>query len=101
MKTYYAPTFIDESRTLPNRQGNSKPTGNLRGMVFTRTFYKTKTGKITSKRGIIPFKWVEDTEESKAEALENALIGLEEMRELDANPPLTFVPDILKNNLTP
>lgn len=87
METFYAPTFIDESRS---RRG--KPTGKLRGFVMTRSFYKGSNGKIKSNRGVIPFSWEEDTDEAKAEALSKVITGKKEMPELDENPPLTWVP---------
>lgn len=96
MKTYYAPSFIDESRTYPDKNGNSRPTGKFSGMVMTRRFYVTPTGKIKAERGIVPFSWQEDTKESKATALSDAIKGMEEMPELDENPPLDFIPKGLK-----
>lgn len=93
MKTFYSPTFIDESRTYSDKKGNSKPTGKLRGLLLTRRFYKTPKGKIKAERGVVPFSWKEDTEESKAEALAKAIEGMEEMAELEGNPPLhDFIP---------
>jgi hypothetical protein len=92
MKTYYAPTFIDESRTHPDKKGNSRPTGKLKGFVMTRRFSLTPKGKIRAERGVVPFQWSEDTEEAKAEALSKVIEGMEEISELDANPPLIFIP---------
>lgn len=91
MKTYYASTFIDQSRTYPDKRGNSKPTGRLSGFLMTRSFYM-QGGKRRSSKGIKPFSWSEDTEEAKADALAQAINGMEEMPELDSNPPLDFWP---------
>jgi hypothetical protein len=87
MKTYYAPTFIDNSISF-----RGKPTGRLSGFVLTRSFYRTGAGKIKATRGVVPFAWSEDTDEAKANALQIAIRGLEEMAELDGNPPLHAIP---------
>jgi hypothetical protein len=90
MKTYYAPTFIDRSTS-----SRGKPTGKLCGFIFTRSFHKTGAGKIKASRGVVPFSWSEPTDEAKAEALQEAIKGMEELPELDANPPLSFIPSNL------
>lgn len=95
-QTFYAPTFLDESRTYPDRRGNTSPTGNLRGMVFARRFSKTKAGKIKSERMLIPFSWEEDTQEAKAAALAKVIEGMEELPGLEKNPPLNWIPDFIK-----
>lgn len=95
MKTYYAPTFLDESRTHPNRKGVSLPTGILKGIIFTRSFSKTPKGKIKGERGIIFFSWGKDTKEAKAAALKKAIDGMEELERLDENPALDWIPKSL------
>lgn len=92
MKTYYSPTFLDESLTYPNKKGESRPTGKLRGFVFTRSFYKTLSGKIKATRSILPFSWEEDTDESKGRALEKVVEGMEELEGLEKNPSLDWIP---------
>lgn len=94
METFYAPTFIDESI---NSRG--KPTGKLSGLIMTRSFFRTGSGKIKVSRGVIPFHWSEDTEEAKGSALQEAIKGMKEMAELDENPPLTFIPKSLEESL--
>jgi hypothetical protein len=99
--TFYAPTFIDESMTHPDRRGHQKPTGRLSGMLFTRRFSTTRGGKIRAERGIVSFSWNEDTQEAKAAALEKAIEGMEgELPELDSNPPTNFIPAIVKEKLS-
>lgn len=93
---YYAPTFIDESLTRPDRGGNQYPTGRLSGMVFGRKFFTTKTGKVRAERVMISFSWGEDTPEAKVTALAKAIEGMEELPELDKNPPLTWIPSFIK-----
>lgn len=100
MKTYYAPTFIDESRTFPNKKGESRPTGVLRGMIMTRRFYLTPKKKIAATRGVVPFSWLEDTVEAKTESLRKAVKGMEELPELDENPPLDFIPEVVNSTLS-
>jgi hypothetical protein len=101
MLTYYAPTFIDESMTLPDKRGNQRPTGRLSGMVFTRRFSRTRGGRIKAERGVISFSWKEDTQEAKAAALAKVIEGMEgELPELDSNPPTNFIPAIVKEKLS-
>lgn len=95
MKTYYAPSFIDQSRTYPNKNGKSKSTGILSGMIMTRRFVKTPKGNWKGIRGIVPFSWSPDTEEAKAKSLKKAIKDMQEMAELDSNPPIDWIPDIL------
>ena len=38
-RCYYAPTFLDESLSFPDRRGNQQKTGKLSGMVFVRRFF--------------------------------------------------------------
>ena len=99
MKIYYAPTFLDESRTYPDKKGNSRPTGKLRGMIMTRRFFLASNNKIKAERGMVPFSWKEDTAKSKAEALEKVIKDMQEMSELDNNPPLDFIPERVKKLL--
>jgi hypothetical protein len=96
MQCYYAPTFLDESLTFPDKKGQQRATGRLSGMVFTRKFFKTKKGKIRAERGLISFSWKEDTQEAKAAALAKVIEGMEELPELDKNPPLSWIPTIVK-----
>ncbi len=96
---FYASTFIDESLSPPDRSGKQVSTGRLKGFVFGRKFYKTKTGKIKAERIIIPFSWNEDTEEAKAAALTKAIEGMVELPELDKNPPLNYIPSFIKEKL--
>ncbi len=97
--TFYAPTFLDESRTYPDKNGNSRNTGIMRGMIFTRTF-KRRGSKIVAERGLIPFSWKEDTQEAKVEALAKAIEGMEEMAELDDNPNIGWIPKTIKERLS-
>lgn len=73
MKQFYAPTFIDESMTLPDKKGRSRPTGRLSGMVFARKFSRRKGGGVKAERIMISFSWNEDTQEAKTEALAKAI----------------------------
>lgn len=66
MKTYYSPVFLDESRTYPDKRGNSRPTGKLHGFIMARRFFVTPKGKIKAERFIVSFSWNEDTYEAKA-----------------------------------
>lgn len=98
--TFYAPTFIDESMTRPDKRGRQEPTGNLRGMVFTRKFSRTRAGKIKAERGIVSFSWDEDTQDAKVAALAKAIDGMEELPELENNPPTGWVPSFIKERLS-
>lgn len=98
---FYAPTFLDESLTYPDKHGNKRQTGRLSGMVFARRFSKAKSGKLKAQRLIIPFAWDRDTQEAKAEALAKAIEGMAgELPELDTNPPLNFIPEQVKEKLS-
>ncbi len=96
MQLYYAPTFIDGSLTRPDRRGEQHSTGRLSGMVFGRKFFKSRAGKIRAERMVISFSWKEDTQEAKAAALAKVIEGMEELPELDKNPPLSWIPAIVK-----
>lgn len=98
--TFYAPSFLDNSTTFPDRKGRKRPTGNLSGMIFTRRFSKTGGRKITAERGVIPFSWKEDTQAAKVEALAKAIEGMQELPDLDENPPITWIPQTVKEQLT-
>lgn len=98
--TFYSPTFIDESMTCPTKHCAQRPTGNLSGMVFARTFSRhPKSKRIKATRGIISFSWSEDTQDAKATALAKAIEGMEELPELDSNPELNWIPAIVKEKL--
>lgn len=100
MLTYYAPTFIDESLSRPDRGGNQRATGRLSGIMVIRQFFK-KRDKIIAKRGIVSFSWEEDTQEAKAAALAKTIEGMEgELPELANNPPISFIPAIVKEKLS-
>jgi hypothetical protein len=60
----------------------------------------TKKGKIRAERGLISFSWKEDTQEAKAAALAKVIEGMEELPELDENPPLSWIPAIVKQKET-
>lgn len=98
MLTYYAPSFLDESMSHPDKRGNQRRTGRLSGMLFTRSFSR-RGSKIRAKRGIVSFSWDEDTQEAKVAALAKAIEGMEELPELDSNPPLNWVPSFIKEKL--
>lgn len=101
MQCYYAPTFLDESLTFPDKKGHQRATGRLSGMVFTRKFFKTKKGKVRAERGLISFSWDRDTPEAKAAALAKVIEGMDgELPELDSNPPLNWIPTIVKQKET-
>jgi hypothetical protein len=97
MQLYYAPTFIDESMTQPDRRGNQYPTGRLSGVVIGRKFFKSRAGKIRAERMVISFSWKKDTQEAKAEALAKVIEGMEELPELEKNPPLNWIPQIVRD----
>lgn len=98
VQMFYAPTFMDESMTAPDKRGNQRPTGKLSGFVFARKFTRHKTGRIKAERMLLPFSWKEDTQEAKVAALSRVIDGMTEMEELDGNPPLTWIPDVVKGN---
>ena len=101
-KTFYSPTCIDESRSYPDKKGNSRKTGKLNAFVCTRTFTKTENSKkVTVKRGLISISWNEDTEDSKAIAFKKALKGLEELAWLEDNRPLAEIPAEVVKLFTP
>ena len=97
--TFYAPNFIDESMTPLDKRGHQEPTGKRSGMIFTRTFSKTRTGKIKAERGVKSFSWEENTQEAKVDALARAIEGMEELPELESNPPLNWIPQTVKERL--
>ncbi len=97
MQLYYAPTFIDESLTRPDRRGDQHSTGRLSGIVIGRKFFKSRAGKIRAERIVKSFSWKEDTREAKAEALAKAIEGMEEMPELEKNPPLNWIPQTVRD----
>lgn len=96
--TFYAPTFIDMSMKQPDKRGVQKPTGDLSGLIVTRTF-TSKGRNIKASRGMIPFSWKKDATAAKAEALARAIEGMEELAELDNNPSLNWIPSIVKEKL--
>lgn len=96
--TFYAPTIIDESWTYPDKRGRQKQTGKLSGFIFTRRFSRRGT-RIRAERGLVPFSWAEDTMEAKAAAIAKAIHGMEELDGLDENPPLNWIPPIVKVRL--
>ncbi len=98
MKIYYAETFLDESQTCPNKKGVSQPTGKLQGMIFTRSFYFLGK-KIVARRGVVSFAWKKDTAECKRRALRIATKGMKELKGLDKNPELSWIPDVVKKDL--
>lgn len=98
--TFYAPTFIDESLTRRDRKGCQKPTGNLSGMVFTRRFSMDRRGRVKAVRGLVSFSWGEDTQAAKAAALAKVIDGMEELPELENNPPIGWVPSFIKEKLS-
>lgn len=95
--TFYAPTMLDLSMTRPDKKGRQHPTGNLNGMIFTRTF-RRRGENIKASRGIISFSWGERPG-AKEEALLKALGDMEELHDLDSNPPLNWIPSIVKEKL--
>lgn len=97
--TFYAPTFLDESMTRPDRRGHQEPTGRLSGMVFTRTFSR-RGKKIRAERGAVSFSWGTDTQKAKTKALAKVIAGMEEMLELENNPPLNWIPPSIKERLS-
>lgn len=97
--TFYAPTFLDFSMTYPDKKGNCRSTGNLEGMILSRTFKRRRNGKIVGQREIRPFSWKEDTQAAKIAALAKAIEGMEELSELDDNPREEWVPAIVKERL--
>lgn len=97
--TYYAPTFLDESMTLPDKRGHSRPTGRLSGFVFTRRFSRRGPRKIVAEIGLVPFSWNEDSQEAKVAALSKVIEGMKELPELDNNPPLDWIPQSVKQEL--
>lgn len=97
MQLYYAPSFIDESLTYPDRHGQQRPTGRLTGMVFGRKFFKSRSGKIKAERMLLSFSWEQDTQEAKAAALAKVIEGMEELPELDKNPPLSWIPQVVRD----
>ena len=97
-RTFYAPTFLDESRTHPDKAGNTRSTGRLSGMLMTRRFYR-RGKKIVAERGVVPFAWNQDTQEAKVEALKKVITGMEELPGLDENPSLDWVPSFIKQEL--
>lgn len=97
--TFYAPTFLDESMTRPDRKGVQTPTGKLSGMLITRRFSK-RGKKISATRGLVSFSWGEDTQEAKIAALSKAIEGMDELPELDTNPPLNWIPATVKEKLS-
>lgn len=98
--TFYAPTCIDMSMTFPDKRGVQKPTGDLSALIFTRTFTSTGKGNnIKASRGIVSISWKKDKPEAKAEAFAKAVHGLEELEGLDRNPPVSWIPQIVKEKL--
>lgn len=97
--TFYADMFLDESMTYPDKRGNRRHTGKLSGFIFTRTFKRTRNGKIVVERGIVPFSWAEDTQEAKAAAIEKVITGMEVLPGLDENPPLNWIPSFIRKEL--
>jgi len=95
-KTYYARTFLDESMSSPDRKGQQHKTGRLSGMVFARKFSRLKGGKIRAERLVLSFTWDRDTQEAKADALAKVITGMDELLGLDENPPLTWIPNVVK-----
>ncbi len=96
-RTYYAPTFLDESLSRPDRRGNQHATGRLSGCVFARKFSFTKKRTVRAERIVIFFSWDADTQEAKAEALAKVIEYMDgELPELERNPPLNWVPDFIK-----
>lgn len=93
--TFYAPTFLDESMTFPDKRGLRRPTGKLSGFVITRRFSK-KGSKFRAERGLVPFSWGRDTPKAKITALAKAIEGMEELPGLDENPPLNWIPETVK-----
>lgn len=43
--------------------------------------------------------WTEDTPEAKAKALTKAIAGMDELPELDRNPPTNWIPKTVKEKL--
>ena len=99
MLSFYAPTFIDESLTMPDKKGRQEPTGRLSGILIGRQFSKSRSGRIKASRIVKSFSWDEDTQEAKVEALAKAIDGMEELPELENNPPISWIPDLVKQAL--
>ncbi len=98
--TLYAPTFLDMSMTRPDKRGNQRPTGDLSGMVFARTFSTMRGCRIRASRNVISFSWNEDTADAKAVALAKVIEGMDEHSGLDSNPPLNWIPQTVKEKLS-
>ena len=98
MLSYYAPTFLDESLSHPDKKGQQYATGRRSGMIFVRTFSKSRSG-FKARRLVISFSWDDDSAEAKATALAKVIDGMEEMPELDKNPPLNWIPKFIKEKL--
>ena len=49
-----------------------------------------------AERIVISFSWRKNTEKAKAAALAKAIKGMEELPELDNNPPLNWIPPFVK-----
>ncbi len=99
-RCYYAPTFLDESLSFPDRRGNQHKTGRLSGVVFARRFFISKAGKVRSERELISFAWKEDTQDAKAAALAKVIEKMDgELPGLDDNPPTNWIPEFIKQEL--
>jgi hypothetical protein len=63
----------------------------------TRTYWiirrKDGTKVVKSERGVVSARWQND--EDKPKAIVEAVKGMTPLKELDENPPLSFIPDEL------
>lgn len=98
-KTYYAPTFIDQSRT-----SNGEKTGELSAFLMTRTFRKVqKKNRIIgydAKRGLHVITWDKDTQDAKGRAFATAIKKMTELPWLDENRSLFEIPEQVKSALS-
>jgi hypothetical protein len=81
---FYAPTY------LTDRDKKS-------GTVFTRIFrlVEKRNGKrhIEAQHNFRFFSWQKNSKKSEATALAATIGDMKEMKEIENNPPLSFIPD--------
>jgi hypothetical protein len=96
--TYYAPSLLNFSHDL-----RGKKTGDLRATIFTRTFrlIEQRNGKrhIDATRGFEFVRWDKDSDHTMRVAVAAAVKDLKELKGLDENPPLYFIPDAVERAL--
>ena len=92
---FYAPTYLNHSLT-----SKGKKTGNLKATIFTRSFRLIEDIKgrkyIKTQRGFRFVNWDKDTKKAEAEAILEAIGSMKEMKEIEENPPLDFIPNKIK-----